>query len=509
MLIQTTPWDKRDMDIVKDLADLTAKRKLLPFLGAGCSKAMLSCDWDSVIEDMAAELGNGQAGHLEVAQEYVERFGKEGLCEFLKKYFIIDEFNEEYGGSHMAVMCSIPHIIYTTNQDNVMEKCFEKFRRRIRPVIELEDLVEADSDELLYIKFHGDLSVPDSVVFTREDYEKRMKEESFLNIRLRSDMLGRQLLFIGYSFRDEDIQRLFEEIRKITGGKLPDSYLIAFAADQEFIKRCESYHVQVIVPQEIFPELSAQDAFDRFLSEWNQETFKAYMSSKIKDIFSPGRRVCRKVITPSECRMLEEVLPDIPVAEAIRKFRGLVDQAVIPETQEQRVAGVFFRLCERCDSQELVNEFQGASFNLYLGDGWLRFYQAAYVYSLANLCDSDETAGVFSVKMPKGIPRKIGVFIGAYAIYLLRKWKRPITKYFQSSLIFLCDSSVQYDSLGPEWTGFCREQYDYVWNTYRTTLEHPLKRQKRIHAPLASLTGTDYDKILDSMTQMMPKEIKH
>lgn len=27
MSIQTRPWDKRDMDIVKDLADLTAKRK--------------------------------------------------------------------------------------------------------------------------------------------------------------------------------------------------------------------------------------------------------------------------------------------------------------------------------------------------------------------------------------------------------------------------------------------------------------------------------------------------
>ena len=31
MLIQTTPWDKRDMDIIEYLAVLTEKRKLLPF----------------------------------------------------------------------------------------------------------------------------------------------------------------------------------------------------------------------------------------------------------------------------------------------------------------------------------------------------------------------------------------------------------------------------------------------------------------------------------------------
>lgn len=500
--------DDTYMDIIQHIAELTAKRKLLPFIGAGCSKAMLDCDWDSVIKDMSAELGTEVSGHLEVAQEYVDRYGKEGLCEFLKKRFLIDEFQEEKGSSHMAVMCNVPHIIYTTNQDNVMEKCFERFGRKIKPVVTLENLIEAYPDELLYIKFHGDLSVPDSVVFTRNDYEERMKDSShFLDIRLRSDMLGRQLLFIGYSFRDENIQQLFCEIQKVAGGKLPPSYLIAFSADDEFVERCKSYNIEVIVPQQLFPELSAQEAFDRFLSDWNTKTFQAFTSDEIHDMFSPGRRVCSKIITPVECKEMVQVLPELPLKEAIKKFRGLVDRAQIPKSQEEVVAGIFFDLCRRCDSQELVDEFQGASFNLLLTDPKLVFYQSVYVYTLANLCETEGMA-LYYIHMPHGFNRKIGVFVGAYAISLLRKWNRPISKFFQESLIHLCDDSVKYDSYGAELANFCREQYGYVWKEYKTTLENPLHRQKRVDAPLKSLFSKDYNTILNEMMQSLPKELR-
>jgi hypothetical protein len=59
------------------------------------------------------------------------------------------------------------------------------------------------------IKFHGDLDHPSEIVLTESDYEKRLSLSTALDYRLRSDLLGRVLLFIGYSFRDPNVSYLF------------------------------------------------------------------------------------------------------------------------------------------------------------------------------------------------------------------------------------------------------------------------------------------------------------
>lgn len=127
------------MTTIEDIAQLTAQRKLLPFLGAGCSKAMLNCDWDSLIRDMRSCICTAAEGHLAIAQAYVDEHGKAGLCEFLRPRLYSDHFDEEKGDSHIAVMCSGAHVIYTTNQDNVMELCMEHFGRKFCKVVQLDD----------------------------------------------------------------------------------------------------------------------------------------------------------------------------------------------------------------------------------------------------------------------------------------------------------------------------------------------------------------------------------
>jgi SIR2-like domain len=62
------------------------------------------------------------------------------------------------------------------------------------------------------VKFHGDFDDDDSLVITETDYFNRLAFDSALDIKFRSDALGRTVLFIGYSMTDMNIRLLLHNI---------------------------------------------------------------------------------------------------------------------------------------------------------------------------------------------------------------------------------------------------------------------------------------------------------
>jgi NAD-dependent SIR2 family protein deacetylase len=108
-------------------------------------------------------------------------------------------------------------IFYTTNYDDFLERSFGLHKRPVRTIA-----VEADIAGPLsapgtceIVKFHGDLDHPDKMVLSESHYEKRLTLASEMDYRLRSDMLGRVLLFLGYSFRDWNVSYIFRLINDI------------------------------------------------------------------------------------------------------------------------------------------------------------------------------------------------------------------------------------------------------------------------------------------------------
>jgi SIR2-like domain len=69
----------------------------------------------------------------------------------------------------------------------------------------------ANGNNTEVVKFHGDFNSPDQMVFSEGHY-KRMRLDGPLDLKLRSDLLGRAALFIGYSFRDLNVGCLFDVI---------------------------------------------------------------------------------------------------------------------------------------------------------------------------------------------------------------------------------------------------------------------------------------------------------
>lgn len=242
-------------EIIAILSTLVAKQKLVPFMGAGCSVSMLP-DWDCLTREMRERLGiTSTKSHSEIAQQYVDTFGREQFFVFLKRKLQISEFDDEKGFIHLTIMNLGVPIIYTTNQDNVMEKGFEKYGKTYKTITNLSDSDEAELPPQLYIKFHGDLNDPDSIVFTTSDYETRIREyQHAMTNRLRADLLAKNLLFIGYSFRDINIRQLFIEVREAFFGDLPTSYMIAYEYTDGLQSLCDEYGILLIDPMKVIPE---------------------------------------------------------------------------------------------------------------------------------------------------------------------------------------------------------------------------------------------------------------
>lgn len=98
-------------------------------------------------------------------------------------------------------------LFYTTNFDDFLERAFEANGREVA-VSAIEMQMGASREDCEIVKFHGDMSHPDQIVLTESDYEKRLAFSTPMDFRLRSDLLGRVVLFLGYSFRDSNVSYL-------------------------------------------------------------------------------------------------------------------------------------------------------------------------------------------------------------------------------------------------------------------------------------------------------------
>jgi hypothetical protein len=109
---------------------------------------------------------------------------------------------------------------YTTNFDDYLERAFQLAGRTVLPIVTERDVVQtrqrisAGPPPIEVVKFHGDLNNPDEMVVSESNYERRLSFSTMLDSRLRSDVLGRAVLFLGYSFRDPNVAYLFTTINR-------------------------------------------------------------------------------------------------------------------------------------------------------------------------------------------------------------------------------------------------------------------------------------------------------
>lgn len=229
------------IEIPRELVALAAERRLIPFVGAGFSAALNLPTWETMLRELCSRTeGSMSFDELSLAtgKDYLQ------IAEYLflkndRQIGPIRRQLERSLGNHESPLLSGPHVelvnlgaaqIYTTNYDDLIETTYRSLGRPITPVVLPKDVAAADTERTQIVKYHGDLSYERTLVLTESAYYKRLDFESPMDLKFRSDLLGKSVLFMGYSFNDVNIRiiwfKLMEMMRDIPEADRRPSYIV-------------------------------------------------------------------------------------------------------------------------------------------------------------------------------------------------------------------------------------------------------------------------------------------
>ncbi|RTY33720.1 Sir2 family NAD-dependent protein deacetylase [Chlorobium phaeovibrioides] len=208
--------------VTEQLAIQLAHGQVIPFIGAGVSMSLGLPSYASLIRKLGEHVGfDGdifeQLGdYLTLAEFYDQRKG--GLHE------LRDYLQENWKKTQKEIVASPVYraiveleckLIYTTNFDDFLERAHRGLNRRYRAIRNVNDFVNLSDDKVHIVKLHGDLRNSKTMVLTESHYFERMTFESPLDIKLRADILGKSVLFIGYSLSDINVRLLLFRLKKL------------------------------------------------------------------------------------------------------------------------------------------------------------------------------------------------------------------------------------------------------------------------------------------------------
>jgi len=176
------------------------------FAGLGLSRSSGFVDRKELLRDIAIELG------LDADRESdIEEFTKDAkLTE-----------------NHRLITMLPIKTVWTTNTDQLLEQAYRETRKRPDVKIKQDDLaVTIPKRAVTIYKMHGDFSQPRSAVLTKEDYETYNEHRALFSEKLKSDLIEKTFLFLGFSFTDPDIDYILGRIRALLGQNQREHYCI-------------------------------------------------------------------------------------------------------------------------------------------------------------------------------------------------------------------------------------------------------------------------------------------
>ena len=240
------------------------RRRCILFAGAGVSMSVGLPSWSQLMDHMRSEIGlapgDSDAGYQALAEYYRLPQGSIGsLRSWMDRTWSVSE--ERVRGSRiheLIVELDFP-LVYTTNYDNNLEVAYRLHGRDFVKVVNARDLARAAGGLPQIIKFHGDFEDDQSLVLTETDYFDRLSFDTPLDIKFRSDTLGRTILFVGYSMSDMNIRLLLHRLWRTwrNSGRekdRPPSFVFAGVPDPVRDAVLEQWGISVLRNEEQSPE---------------------------------------------------------------------------------------------------------------------------------------------------------------------------------------------------------------------------------------------------------------
>lgn len=211
---------------MRELANAIREKEALLFVGAGVSMNLGVPSWAELTAHMAealgfdpeefARLGDPQT----LAEFYVLQAGSIGpLRSWMDVEWHRDAVEKVRRSEihRLIVELGFP-VIYTTNYDRYLELAHEAHGARYTKIANLGEMSAPQPGVTQIVKFHGDFEDDGSIVLTESSHFERLQLEGPLDLKLRSDLLGRVALFIGYSVSDVSVRYLIYRLHKLWTG---------------------------------------------------------------------------------------------------------------------------------------------------------------------------------------------------------------------------------------------------------------------------------------------------
>lgn len=236
-----------------DVIQAAIKGDLVFFCGAGISTESKKVMPTSFYADIKNELE--YKNHIEVDEnlsfsklmslfcENVVNGRKELFKRINSRFQMIENFPELYriASEFHKEVAKIPQIgtVITTNWDTLFEDNCDMF-----PIIYNEDVALWDTFEKRVFKIHGSIKNIGSIIATEEDYENCYQKLSTKPIgdRLKTILSTKTVVFVGFSFGDEDLNKIIEILSDDLGQFANQFYLVTI--DEKWLEK----HPKNIIP---------------------------------------------------------------------------------------------------------------------------------------------------------------------------------------------------------------------------------------------------------------------
>jgi len=188
------------------LADEIVKKRLVAFVGAGCSIAIGLPSWDKLISDIQTKFNikTNENDLLRVAAKIEKEIGalplREEIAERIKTH------PHSLTALHKALVNIDANLFITTNYDRLLEDAFHNEGIVPSVIIQDKDIPSINPAKKTVVKLHGDINSPSSIIITSNDYLKYNLEHSAFVDWLKSKAVQKTLLFIGTSFTDQRLK---------------------------------------------------------------------------------------------------------------------------------------------------------------------------------------------------------------------------------------------------------------------------------------------------------------
>ena len=190
----------------EDLRRLYWQGRVVPFVAAGASMAVRwtvdgkekrGPSWAEMVDQAAHQVGASvpellrmRGSDLQIL-EYAKAKGNgiQRVINWMVRGMEIPDEDLKKSKIHQGLaLLENCRLFYTTNYDDFLERFLKLSGKSVAAITTEHELSQSLEDKVQVVKFHGDFNAPDSMVLTESDYERRMRFEDPLDLKMRSDV---------------------------------------------------------------------------------------------------------------------------------------------------------------------------------------------------------------------------------------------------------------------------------------------------------------------------------